>query len=79
MQKTFIDDIFLRTKPEKDQKHAPSDTLHVRQSRHLYESKTNTKLKLNPQKSQIMLITEEKDLKKDFKIILNKKRNKTQS
>ena len=68
--KTFIDDVFLRTKPEKNQNMLQA--IHCTLEKVDDYMKAN-KLKLNPQKSQIMLFSEDQDLKKNFKITLNKK------
>ena len=68
--KTFVDDIFLRARPAIGQTmpqaiHKTMETVH--------EYMRANKLQLNPQKSQIMLITNDDDLKKNFKITLNEK------
>ena len=75
--KGFVDDIYLKVKPteNQDMKTAIMDTMDTIQDYMLAN-----KLQLNPQKSQIMIITKKEHIKENFEVILNGKpvKNKQQ-
>ena len=68
--KTFMDDVFLRARPKPDQTmhQAIDETMEI-----VHDYMNANKLQLNPQKSQIMLISKDKKFKNNFKITLNDK------